>query len=224
MGKPLISDATMTGMFETMQRLHAVKRQTRTGSRTMRAALQTEPESLAAAVLSQMHRRDSLVIEGAQPLFEASRLSWFADEEAAPSLTTCTGSAEECAAVAAGMAIKQPHGGSRKPVVVAVLQSFPALTGVLRLMEQHELSLLVIAQGEAESRVDANRRMAATKVPIMPVDDADAVAVCRVMQESMLRARNGWGGAVIHAVRLPNAPDALEGMRQRMERRGLLGS
>ncbi len=222
MGKPLISDAAMRGMFETMQQLRATKREVRGLSRVTRAALQTESEALPAAMLSQINRRDTLVTEGTQPLFEAARRAWFPDEAASPTLIVCGGEAEECAAVAAGIALKQSRAGTQKPVVVAVLRTFPALTGVLQLIEQHTLSLLVIVQGEAESRVESNRRAAATKVPILGVDDSDAVAVCRVMQESMLRARHGWGGAVIHATQLPGAPDGLEGMRQRMERRGLL--
>jgi hypothetical protein len=222
MGKPLISDAAMRGMFATMQQLRVTKHEIRGLSRADKAALQLESEAMPAAVLSQLNRRDMLVTEGTQPLFVTARQAWFNEEGAAPPLVTCSDSSEECAAVAAGIAIKQSRTGTQKPVVVAVLRSFPALTGVLKLMEEHTLSLLVIVQGEAESRTDTNRRAAATKVPILGVDDQDAVAVCRVMQESMLRARNGWGGAVIHATQLPGAPDGLEGMRQRMERRGLL--
>jgi hypothetical protein len=222
MGKPLISDAAMRGMFATMQQLRVTKQEVRGLSRAAKAVLQSESEAMPAAVLSQLNRRDTLVMEGKQPLFETARQAWFADESAAPPLVTCSGSSEECAAVAAGIAIKQSRGGTQKPVVIAVLRTFPALTGVLKLIEEHTLSLLVIVQGEAESRTDSNHRAAATKVPILGVDDQDAVAVCRVMQESMLRARHGWGGAVIHATQLPGAPDGLEGMRQRMERRGLL--
>jgi hypothetical protein len=226
MGKPLISDATMRGMYDTMLRLRAAKREIRGLSRADKAELQMQPEALAAAVLSQMHRRDTLVTEGAMPLFEAARFSWFPDADAgvhaALPLIACEGSAEESAALAAGIAMKPSVATHNRPVVVAVLRSFPALAGVLKLMEVQGFSLLVIVQGEAESKVDMNRRIASTKVPIMPVDDSDAVAVCRVMQESMLRARNGWGGAVIHAVRMPGAPDGVEGMRERLERRGLL--
>ena len=225
MGKPLISDAAMRGMFETMQRLSILKREIRGLPRAEKAELQTEPEALPAALLSQIHRRDTLLTEGAQPLLEAARSSWFPDADAAPPLFPCTGSSDECAAVAAGMAMKLPVTSSvNRPVVVAVLRSFPALAGVLPLIQKHDLALLVVVQGEPESRVDSNRRMASTKVPILPVDDTDAVAICRVMQESMLRARHGWGGAVIHATRLPGAPDGIEGMRQRMQRRGLLDS
>jgi hypothetical protein len=48
------------------------------------------------------------------------------------------------------------------------------------------------------------------------------VAVCRVMQESLLRARNGWGGAVIHAIAMPGEADAIAGMEERMRMRALL--
>ncbi len=91
-------------------------------------------------------------------------------------------------------------------------------------MEERNLPLLVIAQGEPEPRADIHRRATATKIPILPVDDSDAVAVCRVMQESTLRARSGWGGVVIHATRLLGSADPVAGMEQRLRIRGLLDS
>ena len=54
----------------------------------------------------------------------------------------------------------------------------------------------------------------------MPVDATDSIAVCRVTQESMLRARNGWGGTVIHAVRLPSPADPLQQIESHMRARG----
>ncbi|MEK6398266.1 MAG: hypothetical protein V4734_09290, partial [Terriglobus sp.] len=81
---------------------------------------------------------------------------------------------------------------------------------------------LVLVKGEAEPRALAEKRMKSTKVPILPVDAGDAVAVCRVMQESLLRARNGWGGAVIHAITMPGENDAVAGMEERLRARGIL--
>jgi pyruvate dehydrogenase E1 component alpha subunit len=49
-----------------------------------------------------------------------------------------------------------------------------------------------------------NRLAARTKLAILTVDGEDAVAVYRVMQESVLRARNGGGPAVIWAIMSPS--------------------
>ena len=228
MGKPLISDAAMRSMYTTMQQLRMIKRD-RTASeslsRSERAAMQAQPEALHAALLSQMHRRDTLLTEGDDPLATAAVASYFPVEVSSLHTVVCPGTGEECAAVAAGMALKQAETARANgvhPVTVALLREYPALHGVLSLIEQHQLPLLIVVRSEPLTRADSNRRMQGTKVPILPVDDADAVAVCRVVQESMLRARNGWGGAVIHATRLAGAPDALAAMEQRLRVRGLL--
>jgi hypothetical protein len=228
LGKPLISDAAMRSMYTTMQQLRMLKRD-RTASeglsRTERAAMQAQPEALHAALLSLMHRRDTLLTEGEDPLANAAIASYFPIAVSSLHTVVCPGTGEECAAVAAGMALKQSEtarANGVQPVTVALLRDYPALDGVLSLIEQNDLPLLVVVRSEPLTRADANRRMQSTKVPILPVDDADAVAVCRVVQESMLRARNGWGGAVIHATRLPGAPDALASMEQRLRVRGLL--
>jgi hypothetical protein len=228
LGKPLISDAAMRSMYATMQRLRAAKRDrsvTEGLSRAERAVLLEQPESLHAALLSQMHRRDTLLTEGEDPLAKVAIASYFPIEVSSLHTVVCPGSGEECAAVAAGLAMKQAEsarGTGPRAVTIALLRGYPALEGVLSLIQQKDLALLVVVQTEAEPRADAQRRLLGTKVPILPVDDADAVAVCRVTQEAILRARNGWGGAVIQATRIPGAPDALAGMEHRLRIRGLL--
>ena len=228
MGKPLISDAAMRSMYATMQQLRIAKRNrtlTEGLSRADRAAMTAQPEALHAALLSQMHRRDTLLTEGEDPLAAAAVAAYFPIEVASLHTVVCPGSGEECAAVAAGMAMKQAETARAtgpRAVTVALLREYPPLDGVLALITQKDLPLIVVARSEPLTRADAQRRTLGTKVPTLPVDDADAVAVCRVVQESMLRARNGWGGAVIHATRLIGAPDALAGMEHRLRVRGLL--
>lgn len=238
MGKPLISDAAMRGMYEAMQRMRIAKRDPAVLSgctRTQRIVLQDEPESLLAALLSQVRRRDNLLTHGNNPLLPAALAACFT-ADAAPKVHTCAGTAEECAAVAVGMALRaadrlrsanMPAATGDQPprtVVLAILNEFPALKGALQLIEQHDLPVLLIVGGDVESRADAQRRLQSTKVPVMPVDRTDAVAICRVTQECMLRARNGWGGAVMHAASMPGSADPLLLLRQHLENRSLLST
>ncbi|SDF28844.1 hypothetical protein [Terriglobus roseus] len=226
MGKPPISDAAMRKMYETMKALRSAKRDTSTWTgvaRNVKAAATAEPESLLAGILSQLHRRDTVVTAGELPLLKTAVESYFPISVASLHTVVCNGSTEECASVAAGMALRSMDATrDPKPVTVVLLQDFPALLGTLKLMESNDLPLLVIAKGEAESRAIAEKRMKSTQVPILPVDAADAVAVCRVMQESLLRARNGWGGSVIHAIAVPGASDSVAGMEERLRARGLV--
>jgi hypothetical protein len=228
LGKPLISDAAMRGMHDTMQRIRTAKRHATAAqviSKSERTAFQAEPESLLAALLSQAHRRDTLLTQGNFPSAEIALDVFFPDRTHGLHVHVCPGSTEECAAVAAGMALKQAdsmRSATPRPVVIALLREFPALTGVLQLMQDRELSLILVVQAEPETRADAQRRLLGTKVPIMPVDATDAVAVCRVTQESMLRARSGWGSTVIHALRLPSPADPLQQIESHMRARGIL--
>ncbi len=65
-------------------------------------------------------------------------------------------------------------------------------------------------------------------VPGIPVDSADAVALCRVLSEASLRARNGDGPTLIEAVPwlLPNTPtqtpqNPLQRLQITLKKRGL---
>lgn len=226
MGKPPISDAAMRKMYDTMKSLRQARRDAATWKgvpRDVKAAAMAEPESLLAGIFSQLHRRDTIVSAGELPLLKTAIASYFPVSVASLRNVACGGTDEECASVAAGMALRSMDPTrDPKPVTVALLQSFPALLGTLKLMESDDLPLLIVVKGEAETRAVAEKRMKSTQVPILPVDAGDAVAVCRVMQESLLRARNGWGGAVIHAIAMPGAADAVTGMEERMRGRGLL--
>lgn len=228
MGKPPISDAAMRAMFETMVRLRSVRREAAVWkgvSRESKTFALAEPESLLAGVLSQMHRRDTLVTSGTHPLLTTAVQQYFPVAVASLHTIACEASDDEVAAFAAGIALKAKDSArDPKPVTVVLLRSFPSLHATVRLLQQHDLPLLVVAQGEAEGRDASEKRTKSTQVPLLPVDAADAVAVCRVMQEAMLRARNGWGGTVIHAIHLPGSTDAVAGMRKRLEARGLLTS
>lgn len=236
LGKPLISDTVMHGMYAAMQHLVAEKRGPEFAADLPRAArgiLQDEPEAVLAALFSQLHRRDTVVIQGANPLAQTAVDAWFG-HTGAPTLHQLQTDAEECAAIATGVALRirdktvVPRDAQSEhrvqPVVVTLVRGFPPLTSVLRLVQQHDLALLLVVGGEPESRADAQRRLHSTSVPILPVDRSDAVAVCRVLQECLLRARNGWGGAVVHATRLPGSQAPLKLMQQHLEKRGLMAS
>ena len=226
MGKPPISDAAMRKMYDTMNSLRQARRDAAMWKgvpRDVRATAMAEPESLLAGIFSQLHRRDTIVTAGELPLLKTAIASYFPVSVASLRTVACNGTDEECASVAAGMALRSiDPARDPKPVTVAILQSFPALVGTLKLIESNDLPLLIIVKGEAEARAVVEKRMKSTKVPILPVDASDAVAVCRVMQETTLRARNGWGGAVIHAIAMPGEADAVAGMEERMRRRGLI--
>lgn len=225
MGKPLISDGAMRSMYATMQQLRAAKSDRQhigKRSKAERSALDSRPESLLAGLVWQLHPRDTLLTEGADALAETALESFFPGKELAPHRLICTGSGVECAGVAAGVAWKGAQSArSLQPVAVALLRGYPELDAVTELMADQELAMIVVVRSEPPARAASHRRLRDARIPILPVDESDVVAVCRVVQESLLRARQGLGGAVIHACSLPGSGDPLQGMEERLRIRGL---
>lgn len=120
-----------------------------------------------------------------------------------------------CAAAARGLQAAGTDG-----VVLAFTQSNtsePGWQAALEWAQQSQLPLLLVcadASGGTLARAGKHREPALDfvtmsrfakriKLPVLTVDGEDAVAVYRVMQESILRARQGGGPAVLWAVMTP---------------------
>ena len=119
-----------------------------------------------------------------------------------------------CAAAARGLQ------AGTDGVVLAFTQSNttePGWQAALEWAQQSQLPLLLVcadASGGTRARAGKHREPALdfatmsrfakrVKLPVLTVDGEDAVAVYRVMQESVLRARHGGGPAVLWAVMTP---------------------
>lgn len=95
----------------------------------------------------------------------------------------------------------------------------------LALMGQPGLPLVVLAMPGSNAKLDlealAVRAAASAElvVPVIPVDAGDAVAIYRVAQETMVRARAGGGAAVIEAVAC--GTDAVKLIGTQLVRKGI---
>ena len=101
---------------------------------------------------------------------------------------------------------------------------------VLALVSAQRLPLLfvILPTGEIGSRTGHMAAVALrSRIPGMPVDQDDAVALYRVAQEAVGHARIGGGGALIECVRYvlegrkPQPSDAIEGLAQYMLHRNV---
>lgn len=96
---------------------------------------------------------------------------------------------------------------------------------LLALMSQEGLPLIVMTLPEDTSAGDLEviAHKAARKpqhaVPVIPVDAGDVVAIYRVAQETMIRARTGGGAAVIEG--LACGTDAVKLMGSQLVRKGI---
>ena len=130
-----------------------------------------------------------------------------------------------CAAAARGVQAAGTEG-----LVLALTQagtSEPGWQAALEWAQQAQLPLLLAcSDGTGGSRSRARKSREAVldfatirrfakriKLPVLTVDGEDAVAVYRVMQEAVLRARQGGGPAVLWAVMTP-----LEASRNKLPR------
>jgi TPP-dependent pyruvate/acetoin dehydrogenase alpha subunit len=102
--------------------------------------------------------------------------------------------------VAAGVALANKMRGSDNVVIVflppgAGPHHLPA--EALRLAMHERLALILVAQEAATKSADDNVAWDQNALPVIPVDGSDVVAVYRVRQESMARARRGSGPTLI---------------------------
>ncbi len=225
MGKPLIGDAQMLAIYETMVRLRALEPAGHGRSRHHARSAAT-PVALLAATLLQLRPVDLLITEGetaqADEVLRAAQEATFSPEVRAAMVAV-----EQCAAaIAVGHALAQLRGtrpGDDAPVTVALLRPMRTVTGefaiALRLAGEHVLPLLFVVQDGLA--VQAPRFESIENVEVVRIDANDAVACCRVMQESLLRTRNRWGAVVLHAVELPGSADPVVAFEAHLRRRGL---
>ena len=122
-----------------------------------------------------------------------------------PKVEAFRGSAYERVLCAAGAGMALKAGGARG--VALAYAGLTELSGaewkrVLTVLGQEGLPLvLMVLPGESKVDLEAVAVKAAgsvdAAVPVIPVDAGDAVAIYRVTQETMVRARAGGGAAVI---------------------------
>ena len=230
MGKPLISDTQLRTMHSLVAALVAAKRDLSLSaelSRAERFAIQRYPAALLAGLLPLLQPGDAVVTQGRNPLAERLWTQLSARQPTSRhglpcTITACEGSAAATALVAAGAAVHQksltkPGGESR--ITLAILEKEDDLSECLRLAHAQLLPLLLVVRGENSTVTRA--RASRSLVPAIPVDDTDAVAVCRVMQESLIRARNGWSSVVIHALHTEKASDPIDQLTHHLRRRNL---
>ncbi|MBE7181378.1 MAG: hypothetical protein INR71_09265 [Terriglobus roseus] len=205
-------------MHTTMRRLRDAAPR-----RTAAAAPGAWPIALLAATLLQLRTDDLLITAGPLPLADTALQSG-GEASFHPNLLpfSLACSHESAAAVAAGHALAQSRAsrpGDHAPLTVAMIGMRTPHVDALQLAGKHMLPLLLVMRDEP-GRPRPNLT-APDNVEIVPVDAEDAIAVCRVVQESMLRARNRWGAVVLRAITLPGSNDPVAAIEAHLERRGV---
>ena len=229
---PLVPHAVLQQMYTGMKilrRLDPRAAQLASGTRSLRGEEACRASSLlsltagdlvsdvpGSAVMAQ--RRGAAAIE----TMAAGVLVLPAGEEAVERVSLALGAAS----------VLRVQGSGRLVLLYAYAEDVP--TSVWKqtfgTAGRRELPLIFLLLPRADERRPAliSDRAQGWGIPGMPVDAADAIALYRVMQESVLRARSGDGPALIECVRwqpagaVAQSVDVVEAMRRVLLKRGLL--
>jgi hypothetical protein len=227
---PLISHARMRGMYRALVEVRALAERTKTRSlRGVEAcwvgtAIDLKDGDLTSdtggtqepVLLEHVRCIGQREAGGSVKAPELKRVLLRLKE---PTSEVFPGSAYErvLCAVGAGMALKAAETQEVALAYVGLAElSSSEWKRVLSLMGQAGLPLvLMVLPGESKVDLESQAAKAAgsldAAVPVIPVDAGDAVAIYRVTQETVVRARAGGGAAVILGVKCGTDPVKLLG-------------
>ena len=194
---PLLPNAKLKQLYTTMQRARAL------------AGRAAGFEAVAATMAEQLEPGDAVITAGPEIGLKELFLPARARTKQAPTTAVLTPAASPLAFASGIAAAAQLAGNNR--LVAALLDTRhpePAWASLLEQAQRDRLPLIVIcpertAKAGTKSSAEAltwpmlSRTVKKLQFPILTVDGADAVAMYRAMQESVLRARHGDGPALL---------------------------
>lgn len=229
---PLLPDDELRALLVLTKRCaklnDAARRTSATGiSRTRHSALLPSREALLAATTLQLKPGDLLIPEATDTV--AGSLGPTAPGSSEPTLPSLPDAAKSSSRLmlATAMAAALRSAGTDRVVLCYLRAGSPdmAWAAALDWAQTRLLPLILVcadargsqafrpnpAEAEGKATWEAVERVARRlKLPVLSVDGEDAVAVYRVMQESVIRARAGGGPAILWAM-LPSTRDLATG-------------
>lgn len=145
-----------------------------------------------------------------------------------PGILASASTAEARFAIATGYAVgRQGSSGITLAFSGPGIASLNALQPALAYAAQHKLGIVFIIETEADSDISSARHTEMLGLYGIPVDGNDVIAVFRVAQEAIQRARRGVGPTLIDCKPWPLAAkqdgptDPVRRLEQALERRGV---
>jgi len=227
---PLIPNAKLQQVYTAMLRAQMLE------AKLAPAALRV-PEAVAAGLLTDLRAEDTLAstapshrfLKGVplKQIFAKKKPldldHGFPAQNILPAIAD--GAAALNAAVGLAFAHKMNDTGERNSnIVLAFTADAAACVQAARLAEQHRLPIVfVYMQKTAKAALTLQTRRFG--IPGMPVDRDDALAIYRVAQEGIARARNGGGPTLVECMRYQvpqqRRPNSIATMERYLTGKGL---
>jgi TPP-dependent pyruvate/acetoin dehydrogenase alpha subunit len=224
---PLISNDRLRHLYVTLLRTRQLRQRNRlAGSATPAVAR----EAIVTGTVTHLEDGDAVMPAAGDRLAALARGDSLRRVLAAsvPGVLTSAPGVEARFAIATGYAMAR-HG--TKHIVLAFsgpgVTSLDAVGPSLAYAAQHKLGIIFVIETAADADLSSARHTHPLGLYGIPVDGDDVVAIYRVAQEAILRARRGVGPTLIDCkpwpltTKLDGATDPVRRLEQALERRGL---
>jgi hypothetical protein len=216
---PLIPHATMRQLFTTLMRWVQLPTRSRTRHATEAAVLPVLLASLQNGDAIAPHQTDAI------DLFTGLATDRKSTCAASPVHLPTSVDAMQRALLAAGAAAVLDKQTPRHAAVLLLdaAEDTPEVWKAVALAGSAQLPLLaiILPAPSGTSVTSPSLKPPIQGVPLLPVDAADAVALYRVVQESLLRLRHGGGMVILRCLLLPDqSGDPLARMTEYLSVRG----
>jgi TPP-dependent pyruvate/acetoin dehydrogenase alpha subunit len=221
---PLISNERLQHLYVTLLRAQLLR--VRNRLRKSSASLVAR-EAIVTGTVTHLEDEDSLMpVAGDQlaALARGHKLRAVVADRPLAGVLPAASSAEARFAIATGYAMARQ--GS-KQVVLAFsgpgVQTLDGLRAAMAYAAQQKLGIVFVIETAGDSALSSFTHTDAIGICGIPVDGNDVVAIYRVAQEAVQRARRGVGPTLIDCKPWPLEPgtDPVRRLEQALERRGL---
>ncbi len=222
---PLISDQQLRHLYVTLLRCRLLRRRNRVSPAALVAR-----EAIVTGTVTHLKDGDTVAAAAGDRLAALARghtlRSILAGKPPMPGVLPDAPTAEARFAIAAGYALAQQQ-QDEKGVVLAFsgpsITSLDALRPALILAAQSKLGILFVIETAADADVSSPRHTDPLGIYGIPVDGNDVVAIYRVAQEAITRARRGLGPTLIDCKPWPldGSMDSVSKLEMALLRRGL---
>ena len=219
---PLISDQRLRQLYVTLLRCRLLRQRSRVTPAPLVAR-----EAIVTGTVTHLMDGDTIAPAAGDrlaALAQGHSLRAIFAGKPLPGVLPEVSTADARFAVATGYAMAQQD---KKHVVLAFsgpgVTSLDTLRPALTLAAQQKLSVLFVIETAAYAEVSSPRHTDPIGIYGIPVDGNDVVAIYRVAQEAITRARRGLGPTLIDCKPWPHegAVDPVRKLEQALERRGL---